>query len=78
MIWCGRVASARVYGSCEKVQEWAVDLASNESGVLPSEGVSVGETESAGRDNFLLVLHKECSNSVVCSLFHKYFKVVLY
>lgn len=46
VIWCGRVATARVYGSCEKVQEWAADFASNESGVLPSERASVGEGDA--------------------------------
>lgn len=35
----------RVYGSCEKAQERAADLASNESGALPSERVSVGGGE---------------------------------
>lgn len=37
-----------MYGGCEKVQDWSRDLASNESGVLPSERVNVGETESHG------------------------------
>lgn len=34
-----------MYGGYEKVQDWSGDLASNESGVLPSEGVNVGERE---------------------------------
>lgn len=32
-----------MYGDCEKVQDWSGDLTSNESGVLPSERVVVGE-----------------------------------
>lgn len=41
------VAAARVYWSCKREQEWATDLTSNESGVLPSEGVSVGEKKTS-------------------------------
>ncbi len=36
-----------MYGGCEKVQDWSGDLTSNESGVLPSERVNVGEREAA-------------------------------
>ena len=34
-----------MYGGCEKVQDWSGDLTSNESGVLPSERVNVGDRE---------------------------------
>lgn len=47
MYWWGCVAAARVYWSCEREQEWATDLIRNESGVLPSEGVSVGEKKTS-------------------------------
>lgn len=44
---CGGVVRVCVcvYGGCEKVQDWSGDLASNESGVLPSERVNVGDRE---------------------------------
>lgn len=44
---CGGVVRVcvYVYGGCEKVQDWSGDLASNESGVLPSERVNVGERQ---------------------------------
>lgn len=36
-----------MYWRCEREIEWATDLTSNESGVLPSEGVSVGEKKTS-------------------------------
>lgn len=44
VIGCGCVAVVSVCTGvrCEKAQEWAADLASNESGALQSEQVSVG------------------------------------
>lgn len=65
MCVCDRVwacsCGVRVYWSCEKAQEWAADFASNESGALPSERVSVGgdsnpEAEWKGEKT----LHKRC------------------
>ena len=34
-----------LYGGCEKVQDWSGKLTSNESGVLPSMRVNMGERE---------------------------------
>lgn len=66
----------RVYGSCEKAQERAADLANNESGALPSERVSVrgGVAQKQNGTEINLCMKGANGHVVVCSYSSKILK----